>query len=218
VHRDAPDLDKAAELCVTRGFSNAGQACISVQRIYVHRDVYDRFIEKAVEVARSLKVGNPEDPDTDIGPMISEKEAKRAEEWIQEAVMLGAKVIHGGKRDGAILEPTILINVTAEMKVVCQEVFAPVISILPYDDIEEAFRLANDSNFGLQVGLFTSDLKLAMQATQDLQFGGVIINDVSTYRADVMPYGGVKDSGIGKEGPHYAVQEMTNEKVVVINL
>ncbi|MEH7436652.1 aldehyde dehydrogenase family protein [Neobacillus drentensis] len=218
VHHDAPDLDKAAELCVTRGYSNAGQACISVQRVYVHQDVYDAFTEKAIKIAESLKVGNPEDPETDIGPMISEKEARRAEEWIQEAEEQGAKVIFGGERNGSILEPTILSDVKPEMKVVCQEVFAPVITLIPYSDIQDAFDQANDSRFGLQVGLFTSNIQLAMRAAQELQFGGIIINDVSSYRADVMPYGGIKDSGIGKEGPHYAVQEMTDEKIVVINL
>lgn len=218
VHKDAPDIEKAAELCVTRGYVNAGQACISVQRVYVHRDILDRFMDKAVHVAQSLKVGNPEDPETDIGPMISEKEAARAEQWIQEAVEAGARVVVGGKRSGAVLDPTILTDVTPEMKVVCQEVFAPVISIIPFDDIDDAFRQANDSRFGLQVGLFTSDITLAMRAAHSLEFGGVIINDVSTWRADVMPYGGIKDSGIGKEGPHHAVQEMTDEKIVVISL
>lgn len=218
VHKDAPDVDKAVQLCVTRGFSNAGQACISVQRVYVHRDLYESFTQKAVDVAKSLKVGNPEDPQTDIGPMISENEAKRAEAWIQEAVQQGAKVICGGKRHGAVLEPTILVDVKPEMKVVCEEVFAPVFTIVPYDDIDDAFRQAQDSNYGLQAGLFTSDLQLALRAAHELHFGGVIINDVSTYRADVMPYGGVKDSGIGKEGPHYAVDEMTDEKLVVIDL
>ncbi|WP_339185583.1 aldehyde dehydrogenase family protein [Brevibacillus sp. FSL K6-6036] len=218
VHRDAPDLGKAAELCVTRGFSNAGQACISVQRVYVHRDVYDSFVEQAVKVAHSLKVGDPTDPATDVGPMISEKEAKRAEAWISEAIAQGAKAACGGKREGAVLYPTVLVDVTPEMKVVCQELFAPVISIIPFDDIEDAFRQANDSRLGLQVGLFTANLQLAMRAVHELEFGGVIINDVSTYRADVMPYGGVKDSGIGKEGPRWAVEEMTEERVVVINL
>ena len=218
VHKDAPDVDKAVQLCVTRGFSNAGQACISVQRVYVHRDLYESFTQKAVDVAKSLKVGNPEDPQTDIGPMISENEAQRAEAWIQEAVQQGAKVICGGKRHGAVLEPTILVDVKPEMKVVCEEVFAPVFTIVPYDDIDDAFRQAQDSNYGLQAGLFTSDLQLALRAAHELHFGGVIINDVSTYRADVMPYGGVKDSGIGKEGPHYALEEMTDEKLVVIDL
>lgn len=218
IHKDVPDLDKAAELCITRGFSNAGQACISVQRIYVHREVYDEFLDKAVQVTNSLKVGNPESETTDIGPMISKSEAERAETWIRDAEKNGAKIVTGGRRDEAILEPTILIDVKEDMKVVCEEIFAPVISIIPFDTIEEAFNLANNSNMGLQVGIFTSDISLAMRATQKLQFGGVIINDVSTFRADVMPYGGVKDSGIGKEGPHFAVKEMTDEKLVVINL
>ncbi|MED1466882.1 aldehyde dehydrogenase family protein [Bacillus salipaludis] len=218
IHKDVSDLDRAVELCVTRGYVNAGQACISVQRVYVHRDIYDLFVEKSVKVAQSLKVGDPTDAATDIGPMISEKEAKRAEEWIQDSLRDGAALAHGGKRKGSILEPTILIDVKPTMKVVCQEVFAPIINILPFDDIDEAFIQANDTKYGLQVGLFTSDINLVMRAAQELRFGGVIINDVSTYRADVMPYGGVKDSGIGKEGPHYAIQEMTDEKLVVINL
>lgn len=218
VHKDAPDVEKAAELCATRGFSNAGQACISVQRIYVHEDIAEKFIEKVVSTTESLKVGNPEDPSTDVGPMISESEAKRADQWIQEAVEQGAKIAVGGKREGSVLQPTVLTNVTSTMKVVCEEVFAPVISILIYNDIDEAFAQANDSNMGLQVGLFTSNIGLAMHAAQELQFGGVIINNVSTYRTDVMPYGGVKDSGVGKEGPHYAVEEMTDERLVVIDL
>lgn len=218
VHRDAPDLQRAAELCVTRGYSNAGQACISVQRIYVHRDVFHAFVDKAVQVAQALRVGDPKDPLTDIGPMITEKEAVRAESWIKEAVEQGAKIAFGGTREGSILQPTILIDTTHDMKVVCQEVFAPVISIVPYEEIDDAFQQANSSRFGLQVGLFTNDLQLALRAAHELEFGGVIINDVSTFRADVMPYGGVKDSGIGKEGPHFAIQEMTDERIVVIHM
>ncbi|TKH03449.1 aldehyde dehydrogenase family protein [Peribacillus simplex] len=218
VHHDAPDLEKAAELCVTHGFSNAGQACISVQRVYVHEDIYDQFVEKAIKVAETLKVGNPEDPQTDIGPMISLKEAERAETWIKEAVVQGANIAYGGKRTESVLQPTILVNVKPDMKVICQEVFAPIISIISFSNIDEAFAQANDSQFGLQAGLFTSNLQLALRAVHELEFGGVIINGVSTYRADVMPYGGVKDSGIGKEGPHYTVQEMTDERLVVLNL
>lgn len=218
VHHDAPDLDKAAFQCVTRGFANAGQACISVQRIYVHRDVLEPFVKKAVDIARSLKVGDPEHPETDLGPMISEKEAIRAEHWINEAVEEGAVLAYGGKREGAVLHPTILVNVKPEMKVVCQEVFAPVISLIPYDDIDDAFRQANDSRFGLQAGLFTSNLQLALRASHELEFGGVNINDVSTFRVDVMPYGGVKDSGIGREGPHYTVREMTDERLIVFHM
>nr|WP_246079632.1 aldehyde dehydrogenase family protein [Paenibacillus piri] len=218
VHMDAPDLAKAAQLCVTRGFSNAGQACISVQRIYVHRDVYPAFLEMAVEAASKLNVGNPESERTDIGPMISEKEAERAEAWVREAVEGGAAVACGGSRNGAVLQPTIITGATSDMKVMCQEVFAPIVCIVPYEDFDEALRAANDSDYGLQAGLFTSSLQLALRAARELEFGGVIINDVSTFRADIMPYGGVKDSGYGKEGPKYAVEEMTSEKLVVIDI
>lgn len=218
VHHDAPDVQRAAQLCVTRGYSNAGQACISVQRVYVHQAVFDEFVDKAIQAAQVLRVGDPKDPLTDIGPMIAEKEAIRAEAWIQEAVDQGARVAFGGTREGAVLQPTILIDTKQDMKVMCQEVFAPVISVVPYEEIDDAFRQANASRFGLQVGLFTNNLQLALRAANELQFGGVIINDVSTYRADVMPYGGIKDSGIGKEGPHFAIQEMTDEKIVVIHL
>jgi acyl-CoA reductase-like NAD-dependent aldehyde dehydrogenase len=217
VHKDAPDLDKAVQLCVTRGFTNAGQACISVQRVYVHRNIYPDFVQKAVRIAQSLKIGDPALEETDIGPMISEQQAERAEAWIKEALQSGARLLAGGQREGAVLHPTILTDVSAEMKVVCREVFAPVISIIPYEDIEEALAAANDSEFGLQAGLFTSNLQLALKAADSLEFGGVIINDVSTYRADIMPYGGVKNSGFGKEGPAWAVKEMTEEKLIVIN-
>ncbi|KKK36504.1 aldehyde dehydrogenase [Mesobacillus campisalis] len=218
VHKDVADLDRAVELCVTRGYFNAGQACISVQRIYVHEDIQDEFLEKAIAVAKAMRVGNPELEDTDIGPMISEKEAIRAERWITEAVEQGATVAYGGKRSGAILEPTIITNARPEMKIVCEEVFAPVISIISYKNIDDAFEQANDSEYGLQAGLFTSNLGLAVRAAHTLEFGGVIINNVSTYRADVMPYGGIKNSGIGKEGPKYAIQEMTDERIVVIDM
>ncbi|MDR4949876.1 aldehyde dehydrogenase family protein [Neobacillus cucumis] len=217
VHKDVADLDRAVELCVSRGFFNAGQACISVQRIYVHKHIYDVFVEKAVQFAKSLKVGDPKDPASDVGPVISEKDAVRVEAWLNEARENGAQVF-GGEREGAIIRPAVVTNVTKDMKVVCEEVFAPVISILSYEDIEEAFKRANDTKYGLQAGVFTSNLDIAMQASYKLHFGGVIINNVSTYRADVMPYGGVKDSGIGKEGPHAAIQEMTDEKIIVINL
>lgn len=217
IHNDVADLDRAVELCVSRGFFNAGQACISVQRIYVHKDLYDVVVEKAVQLAGSLKVGDPKDPATNVGPVISEKDAIRIETWLNEAREQGAHVF-GGERQGALIRPAVVTNVTKDMKVVCEEVFAPVVTIIPYETIEDAFEMANDTKFGLQVGVFTSNLNIAMQATQKLQFGGVIINNVSFYRADVMPYGGIKNSGVGKEGPRYAIQEMTDEKVVVINL
>jgi acyl-CoA reductase-like NAD-dependent aldehyde dehydrogenase len=218
VHKDAPDLDLAAQICVSRGFSTAGQACISVQRLYVHKDIYGTFLDKIVDLTQRLKVGDPADPETDMGPMISEKEAIRIESWVEEAISYGAKIICGGKREGSIYHPTILTDITSSMKVMCQEVFAPVINVVPYEDIDQVFNAANDTEFGLQVGLFTSNLQLAMRAVHELEFGGVIINDASTYRSDLMPYGGLKNSGLGKEGPKYAIEEMTDEKVVVMNL
>jgi acyl-CoA reductase-like NAD-dependent aldehyde dehydrogenase len=217
VHKDIADLDRAVQLCVTKGVTNAGQACISVQRVYVHKDIYNEFVEQAIQLATSLKVGDPRDPQNDVGPLISEKEAIRVEEWLNEARENGANVF-GGERDGSIIHPAIVTNVQKDMKVVCEEVFAPVIGITSYEDIEDAFKMANDTPYGLQAGVFTTNLNIAMDACHKLNFGGVIINDVSTYRADVMPYGGVKNSGVGKEGPHYAVQEMTDERIIVINL
>lgn len=218
IHHDVADLDRAVQLCVSRGYINSGQACISVQRIYVHRDIYEKVLEKAKTVAESFVVGNPEDESTNIGPMISINEAERAEKWIQEAVRQGAKVMTGGTREGALFQPTVLTDVTEEMKVMCEEVFAPVVNVIPYEDIDEAFNAANTSKFGLQAGFFTSNLQLAMRATQELEFGGVNINDVSTFRVDILPYGGVKDSGVGKEGPRSTIEEMTDERLVTIHI
>ncbi len=217
VHHDVKDLDRAVELCTTRAIANAGQACISVQRIFVHEDRYDEFVEKAKDRVEKFVVGDPSDEATNIGPLISEDAAKRVEAWVQEAESQGASVVTGGKRDGSLYYPTILADVTPDMKVMCEEVFAPVMNIVKYSDIDEAFREANASDFGLQVGVFTADLDLAMKATKKLEFGGVIINNVSTFRADIMPYGGVKDSGLGKEGPKYAIEELTDERLVVID-
>lgn len=217
VHFDA-DLQLAARQTASRSFHNAGQACITVQRLYVHRSVFEEFCNLYVSKVNSLKVGNPEVPETDVGPMISEKEAIRAEEWVKEAIGQGAKAILPMRREGALFYPVVLVDTKPEMKVVCQEVFAPVVTIIPYDDIEAAFEMANASEYGLQAGIFTRDLQLAMRAARVLEYGGVIVNDVSTYRNDVMPYGGIKNSGIGKEGPRYAIEEMTEERMVVINL
>ncbi|GIM48073.1 aldehyde dehydrogenase [Collibacillus ludicampi] len=217
VHADA-DLDWAAKQTASRSFHNAGQACIAVQRIFVHESVFNEFTDKYLSYVKQLKVGNPEDPDTDVGPMISEQEAIRAETWVQEAIAGGAKSLLPVRREGSILYPVVLVDTRPEMKVVCEEVFAPIVCLIPYRDIDEAFAQANDSKYGLQAGLFTRDLNLALKAAKTLEYGGVIINDVSTYRNDAMPYGGVKNSGIGKEGPYYAIREMTEERMVVINL
>ncbi|GED30120.1 aldehyde dehydrogenase family protein [Brevibacillus centrosporus] len=217
VHLDA-DLGLAARQTAARSFHNAGQACIAVQRIYVHESVFQEFSELYIAEVKQLKVGNPEDPDTDVGPMISEKEAIRTEEWVNEAISEGATSLLPVKREGALFYPAVLVDTKPEMKVVCREVFAPVVTIIPYNDLEDAFAQANDSEYGLQAGIFTRDLNIAMKAARVLEYGGVVINDVSTYRNDVMPYGGVKNSGLGKEGPRYAVEEMTEERMVVINL
>lgn len=217
VHHDA-DLDLAAKMCVLKGFNTAGQACISVQRIYVHSNIYDEFLEKLKEVTEKLKVGNPLDEETDIGPLISKSEADRVMVWINEAVSQGAKVITGGRQEGSIITPTILSEVNHDMKVVCQEVFGPVLTVTPYDDLDLAIEQSNNSNYGLQSGIFTTNINVAMKAVKSFQTGGVIINDASTFRADAMPYGGIKDSGIGREGPRFAIEGMTYLKTVVMNL
>ena len=218
IHHDVADLQRAVDLCVSRGYSNSGQACISVQRVYVHRAIYEEVLEQAKVIAESFIVGNPEEETTNIGPMISIEEAERAEKWVQEAVNAGAIIVTGGTREDALFKPTILTNVKEDMKVMCEEVFAPIISIGTYEDLDELFASVNASKFGLQAGIFTSNLHLAMRAAQELEFGGVNINDVSTFRADILPYGGVKDSGVGKEGPRYAVEEMTEKKVITMHL
>ena len=218
IHHDVADLKRAVHLCVTKGYVNSGQACISVQRVYVHSSIYEEVLRDAKKIAEAIVVGNPENDTTEVGPMISIKEAQRVEKWVQEAVDAGAHVVTGGTREGAIFRPTILTDVNEDMKVMCEEVFAPVVSIVPYDDIDKVFEAVNASRFGLQVGFFTSNLHLAMRAAQELEFGGVNINDVSSFRADILPYGGVKDSGIGKEGPRSAVEEMTDEKVITMHI
>jgi acyl-CoA reductase-like NAD-dependent aldehyde dehydrogenase len=219
IHHDAADIDEIAQLCALRGFSATnGQACISVQRLYVHKAIHDEFLSMLVQAAGRLKVGDPEELDTDIGPLISEREAVRIEAWVNEAASAGAKVLCGGRREGAFYHPTVLVDVLPDMKVMCQELFGPVINVIAYEDIDWVFEQANDSKFGLQVGLFTTNLPLAMKAVHQLEFGGVMINDFSTYRSDVMPYGGIKNSGIGKEGPRYTIEEMTDERIVVIKI
>ncbi|MFC5464628.1 aldehyde dehydrogenase family protein [Lederbergia graminis] len=217
VHEDA-DLDLAVKMCVGKSFATAGQVCISVQRLYVHENVYDAFMERFIEETNKLQIGNPFEESTDVGPMISEKEAIRVESWVQEAVEAGAQVVTGGKRDGVFYEPTILTNVHDDMKVSCEEVFGPVVGVRKYSDLDGCIRSINQSKYGLQAGIFTRNLNTAFHAARKIHVGGVIVNDASQYRADLMPYGGVKDSGSGKEGPKYAIREMTEEKVVVLNL
>lgn len=217
VHEDA-DLEYSAKRCVQGGFAYAGQTCISVQRIYVHEAVYEPFLERVVEGVRNLVVGDPRDERTDVGPMISVAAAERAESWIREAVQSGAKVLIGGERSGAFLMPTVLTDVTPEMTVSCEEVFAPVVVVSRYREFEEALRQVNASRYGLQAGIFTRDVERIFRAYEVIEVGGLIANDVPTYRADHMPYGGVKDSGFGREGVRSAIEEMTEPRVLVLNL
>ena len=213
------DVDKAVGRCVVGSFANSGQVCISVQRIFVHRSRYDEFLAKFTVATGHLKVGDPVDPSCDIGPMISPAELNRAVEWLKEAQSLGARIEIGGNVvRGTCLEPTILTGVTREMKVVCSEVFAPVVTVMPFDDFEEALDMSDDSVYGLQAGIYTSDISKAFRAIRRLDVGGVIINDVPTFRVDHMPYGGNKESGLGREGIRYAMEEMTNIKMVCFNL
>ncbi|MBM7554451.1 aldehyde dehydrogenase family protein [Thalassobacillus pellis] len=217
VHKDS-DLEKAANLVTARGFNNAGQVCISVQRVYVHEEVKETFLSLVKQKTEALRIGDPFDEQTDIGPMIDIQEAQRVEEWVNEAVNEGANLITGGVREGALFTPTVLEKVEPAMKVSCEEVFGPVIAISSYTEIDEVLDRINDSKYGLQAGVFTNDLNLAMKAARKIEVGGVIINDTSAYRVDQMPYGGVKDSGNGKEGPAYAIEEMTEERLIVLNL
>ena len=210
------DWAGAVERCVMSAFANSGQVCISLQRIYVHESIAAAFTERFLKAMARLKVGNPVDKDCDVGPMISEAEAIRAESWIQEAVRDGAKLLAGGKRKGAVLEPTLLSGAKPEMKVVCREVFAPLAALVTYSDFEDALRQLADTAYGLQAGIYTRDISKVLESIKRLDFGGVMINDTPIFRADHMPYGGNKASGIGREGVRFAAEEMTNLRMVVI--
>jgi acyl-CoA reductase-like NAD-dependent aldehyde dehydrogenase len=211
-------LERAAPLLVRGGYRKAGQVCVSVQRVYAHEAIADQLAEAMKgEIAR-LKVGDPLDPETDVGPLISEQKAIELEEWIQRAVEAGARLVCGGRRDGVLLEPTLLAEGLQSMQVVCEEVFGPVITIVPFTELDQAIDWVNDSPYGLQAGIFTQDIDRAMRAARRIRVGGLHVNDTSNARGDMMPYGGVKNSGIGREGPYYAIREMTDERVVVLNL
>ncbi|MDP9267932.1 MAG: aldehyde dehydrogenase family protein [Acidobacteriota bacterium] len=216
-HADA-DLDYAAERCAVGGFSYAGQSCISVQRILVHSSVLDRFLAAFIPKVKALRLGDPMDEATDVGPLIRPSDAERVEQWIAEAVAGGAQVLCGGKRNGSLFEPTVLTHTNAKMKVNCREVFAPVVTVEPYDEFDDALRRVNDSPYGLQAGVFTRDAALIFKAFEELQVGGVMVGEVPTFRIDSMPYGGVKDSGLGREGLRYAIEEMTEPRLLVMNL
>lgn len=211
-------IDMAIPRCVMGSYANSGQICISVQRIYIQKNVWNEFTQKFIAATEQQIVGDPLQKNCDVGPMIDIIEAERVESWIAEAVANGAKILTGGTRDGVMIQPTVLTNVKPEMKVVAEEIFGPVVCLIPFDDIDEAIKQVDDSKYGLQAGIFTSDIKNAFKAVKGINVGGIIINDVPTYRVDHMPYGGNKESGIGREGLRYAIEEMTNIKMVCLNL
>jgi acyl-CoA reductase-like NAD-dependent aldehyde dehydrogenase len=217
VHSDA-DLAYAAGRCVVGGFAYSGQSCISVQRILVERSVLGKFTDLLLAGVQQLRTGDPLEETTDVGPMIGEGEAVRASAWIDEAVRGGARLLCGGRVSGSVLEPTVLSGTLPQMKVNCEEAFAPVVTVEPYDHFGEAVLQINRSAYGLQAGVFTRDVKLLFTAYEELEVGGVIAGDVPTFRIDHMPYGGVKDSGLGREGLRYAIEEMTEPKLLVMNL
>jgi acyl-CoA reductase-like NAD-dependent aldehyde dehydrogenase len=208
------DLDTMIPRCVTGSFTHSGQVCISVQNIYVHESIEKVFTERFVAATQKLKLGHPLDHSTDVSSLITVGEAKRVEEWIERARSRGARVLTGGKRQNARLEPTILTDVAPDLEVCCREVFGPVVVLHSYRSLQEAVDAVNASEYGLQAGICTRDIGRAFQTARQLRVGGVMVNDVPSYRADHMPYGGVKKSGIGREGPHFAVEEMTELKLV----
>jgi acyl-CoA reductase-like NAD-dependent aldehyde dehydrogenase len=217
IHEDA-DIAYAVPKCVTGGFANSGQVCISIQRIYIHESRYDEFRNMFVSSVKASGFGDPASDKTLVGPMIDEGEAKRVEGWIKDAVAQGAVLLAGGGRKGAMLEPAVLENVDESMTVVSEEAFAPLVCIMKYKTLEEVTERVNNSKFGLQAGIFTNDIKNAFYAIDNFEVGGVMVNDMPTFRVDQMPYGGVKLSGTGREGPKFAVEEMTELKTVMFNL
>jgi len=217
VHSDA-DVAYAAERCVVGGFAYAGQTCISVQRILVEQSVYGKFTDLLIEAVKQLKTGDPMDESTDVGPLIRESDAIRTTAWIDEAVRAGARLLCGGRRTHNVVEPTILTGTKPDMKVNCQEIFGPVVTVEPYQNFDQALRQVNNSVYGMQAGIFTRDAKLLFHAYEELEVGSVIAGDVPSFRIDHMPYGGVKDSGLGREGLRYAIEEMTEPKLLVMNL
>lgn len=217
IHEDA-DLAQAVARCVTGGFAYSGQSCISVQRIYLHRAIYDEFLRQFMPAVQALKVGDPLDEATDLSALINTGAAERVAAWLAEARQAGAEVLTGGQVQGGTVQPTVIAGAGPELRVNCAEIFAPVVTVQPYDDFAGALAMLNDSDFGLQAGVFTNHLKLAWQAYETLEVGGVIINDVPTWRVDHMPYGGVKQSGFGREGLKYAIEDMTEPRLLVFNL
>jgi acyl-CoA reductase-like NAD-dependent aldehyde dehydrogenase len=210
------DLDAVAAALAANAFSFAGQSCISVQRIYVHRDVYEDFVERFLPRVRGLQVGDPAAEETDVGPVIDEGAQQRILEWVEEARGAGARILTGGDVTDGLLRPTVIADAAPELRVSCEEVFGPVCTVNAYASLEEAITLANGTRYGLQAGIFTARIDTALRAAGELEFGGITVNEAPTFRADQMPYGGVKESGNTREGPHYAVRELTEDRLVVI--
>jgi acyl-CoA reductase-like NAD-dependent aldehyde dehydrogenase len=217
VEADA-DVEAAAAATAQHGFSFAGQSCISIQRVYVQRSVYDDYLERLLPKVEQLVLGDPADEETDVGPVIDEAARDRILEWIDEARSGGAEILTGGELEGELIRPTVIANASPDLNVSCEEVFGPVVTVNPYDSFDEAIELANGTRYGLQGGIFTGSVQTAFRAAQELEFGGVTVNEAPTFRADQMPYGGVKDSGNTREGPAYAVRELTEQRVVVVDL
>jgi acyl-CoA reductase-like NAD-dependent aldehyde dehydrogenase len=211
---DDANLDEAVARCITGSYAHSGQVCISVQRIFTHGSVRNEFVERFVDNARKLKIGHPHDAATDISSMISVKEAERVEGWVAEAVASGAKLVTGGSRKRATMEPAVLTDVPETTRIFCREAFGPVAGINTYRSLDEAIDMVNRSEYGLQAGIYTRDIDKAFRAARRVHVGGFMINEVPQYRVDQMPYGGVKLSGMGREGPKYAIEEMTEPKLV----
>jgi glyceraldehyde-3-phosphate dehydrogenase (NADP+) len=210
------NLDWAVRRITVGAFAYSGQVCISVQRVFVHDDVFDAFVERFTAAASALRLGDPLEPETDLGPMVDEKAALRTQAWVDEAVAMGGRVLLGGKANGTYFAPTILADTPVEAKVCSLEAFAPLVVLFRFSDFADAVRRVNASQYGLQVGVFTNDLANAFAAFDELEVGGVILNDIPTYRIDHMPYGGVKDSGLGREGLRYAIEDMTEIRILVV--
>jgi len=211
---DDCDIDWAVDSCVSGAFWSAGQNCIGVQRIYIHTNIYDEFTDKYVNRTGRLKVGNKLSEETDMGPMITATEALRVENWIKDAIQSGATLLCGGQRNDALMSPTVLENVPKNCRIYCEEVFGPIVNLFPINDFDEAIKEANRLEYGLHAAVFTKDVNLAFKAAYEIECGGVMINDSTDYRLDSMPFGGVKNSGLGREGIKFALQEMTEPKVI----
>ena len=213
---DSADLEWAVKRTLVGAFSYAGQVCISVQRLFIHERLYDRFLELLIAGAKALVIGDPLDPETQLGPMVDVQAAQRTESWVREAEGMGGRVLLGGRADGAFFPPTILVDTPTNAQVCSNEAFAPLLVAFTFDDFGQAIQRVNDSSYGLQTGVFTNDLGHSWQAFNELEVGGVIVNDVPTYRIDNMPYGGVKDSGLGREGVRWAIEDMTEIRLMVV--